>query len=843
MKTNNGCDIVKKILLLTYFFPPSNLAGSHRMQAWANYLHTMGYYPVVVTRRWDDLQGLSTDLSKKTGREVLHEKDDKYEVYRLPYSPNLRDRIFTKYGDNKFRAARRILSFFEVVFQNYYLKVVPYGNLYKQASQVLTRDRSIQLIIASGGPFVLFRFAGLLHKKFNIPWIADYRDEWSTNLISKTNFLPGRFVQKLERRSERKWTRSATCFISVSQAVTGRIAAFIGKPGYVVLNGYEEQYYPNNENRDFFKDFTITYNGTLYPIQRIEVFLSAAKTIIDEYKDRIHINLLFPGLGVDARMAEKVSALMKGYEENTRISGRIPQVEIVDMMLKSHVLLSVAYEGTTGFYSTKIFEYLACKRPIILCPTGRDVMESLITQAGAGYICNTHEEAAERLRLLINEYLTTGNVACNSDVAFIRQFTREAQTRVLAQLLDQHFTDDPSRRTPPRVSAPRPPLDASSSTSPSSTANFWLSRPYQQCTRCVMDTSDPEIRFDENGYCNHCTDYFQSIQQRTYQGAASDEKLQQLIAGIKRAGRGRKYDVVVGISGGVDSIYTALKAREYGLRVLAVHLDNGWNSELAVKNIEKILEKLQIDLHTEVLDWGEFRDLQLAFLKASVPEAETPTDIAIPAVLHKYAARYRVKYIFSGGNFATEGILPKSWHYDAKDLTYLKGIHQRFGTHPLKTFPTFGFLRETRYKLLHGIRMVYPLNLLPYNKKEAIRLLEEQLEWRNYGGKHHESLYTKWVQSYLLPQKFGIDYRKATFSTQICAGELSRDEALRELQQPVFSSATLRDDNEYVAKKLGITPAELDDIVALPAKSFRDYPNAKRWLEFVYRTYRRVKGK
>ena len=371
---------------------------------------------------------------------------------------------------------------------------------------------------------------------------------------------------------------------------------------------------------------------------------------------------------------------------------------------------------------------------------------------------------------------------------------------------------------------------------------FMQNRPYQECRRCLMDTSDPEIIFDERGYCNHCNSYFDLLTHKTYRGEVSDRELDALIDKVKQAGQGKDYDVVIGISGGVDSIYTALQAKQRGLRVLAVQMDNGWNSELAVHNIEKILQRLEIDLHTEVLNWGEFRDLQLAFLKASVPEAETPTDIAIPAVLHKFAAQYGVKYIFSGGNYVTEGILPKSWHYDAKDVKYLKGINRQFGSSRLKSFPTFGFQKESWYKLFKGIRMVYPLNLMPYNKRDALKILETELDWKNYGGKHHESLYTKWVQSYLLPVKFGIDYRRATFSTQICAGEITREYALEELKNPPYNPATIAEESDYLCKKLGITSEELEQILQLPPRSWRDYPNNKKWLEFVYDLYRKLKG-
>jgi len=366
---------------------------------------------------------------------------------------------------------------------------------------------------------------------------------------------------------------------------------------------------------------------------------------------------------------------------------------------------------------------------------------------------------------------------------------------------------------------------------------------YQQCTRCVMDTSDQDIRFDENGYCNHCRHYFEITSKLSYQGNQDHERLNRVIEKIKIAGRNSRYDCLVGISGGVDSCYTAYIAKKMGLRVLVTHMDNGWDSEAAVKNIKYIVNKLGLDYESYVLNWEEFRDLQLAFLKASVPEAETPTDIAILAALHRVAAKNNIKYIISGGNYATEGILPQSWHYDAKDLKYLKAIQKRFGTQKLKSFPTFGFFREFYYKFFKGIRIVYLLNYMPYSKKEAKELLEKELDWKYYGGKHHESFYTKFIQSFLLYKKFGIDYRRATYSTMICTGEMNREDALSEINNhKPFNKNTLEDDIQYLCKKLEISRNEFDEIMALPPKYYYDYPNNKAFLELLYSWYRKFKG-
>jgi N-acetyl sugar amidotransferase len=355
-----------------------------------------------------------------------------------------------------------------------------------------------------------------------------------------------------------------------------------------------------------------------------------------------------------------------------------------------------------------------------------------------------------------------------------------------------------------------------------------------------MDTTDPAIRFNEAGECDHCTEFKATRSAHNYQGAKSDAELLTWVAEMKKSGRRKKYDCVVGLSGGVDSSYAAHLCVQHGLRVLGVHMDNGWNSEEAVLNIKNIAKKLNVDYESYVLDWEEFKDLQLAFLKASVPEADTPTDIAILAALHKVASKYGVKHVISGGNFATEGILPKSWHYNAKDLTYFNHIQRNFGTIKLRKFPTFGFQKEMYYKFVRGIKMVYILNYVPFVKEEAMELLKKELDWKYYGGKHYESKYTSFIQAYYLFEKFGIDYRRATLSSQICIGQVSREDAQKELQSKPYSNEKIEADKIYIAKKLGISNEEFEAILKLPGKFYNAYPNDEKKLSFIYNTYRKL---
>ncbi len=368
-------------------------------------------------------------------------------------------------------------------------------------------------------------------------------------------------------------------------------------------------------------------------------------------------------------------------------------------------------------------------------------------------------------------------------------------------------------------------------------------REYQQCKRCVMDTSDIDIKFDKDGICNHCRNYFSNIANLSYKGKESDDALTEYIAKIKKSGKNKKYDCIIGVSGGIDSSYVAWLAKSKGLRPLLVHLDNGWNSDISIKNIKNLANILECDYESFVLDWEEFKDLQLSFLRASVPEMETPTDIAIPGALHKVAAKYGVKYIISGGNFATEGILPKTWHYDATDLKYLKSIHKKYGTKKLKQFPTFGFWNQVYYKFIRGIKTMYILNYVLYNKEEAMQFLKDELGWQYYGGKHYESRYTGFVQSYIMPVKFNMDYRRATYSTQICTGEMTREFALEDLKNKPYKEESLQKEIPFLCKKFGITEQEFDSIMNEDAKVYRDYPNNEKRLNFFYDLYRKLTGK
>jgi N-acetyl sugar amidotransferase len=346
-----------------------------------------------------------------------------------------------------------------------------------------------------------------------------------------------------------------------------------------------------------------------------------------------------------------------------------------------------------------------------------------------------------------------------------------------------------------------------------------------------MDTTDPEIVFDEQGVCNHCHDYDRLMTQKAIRGEAGKVYLERLVEKMKQDGRGKPYDCIIGVSGGVDSTYVAYLVKGMGLRPLAVHMDNGWDSELAVKNIEETLKRLDIDLYTEVLDWEEFKDLQVAFLKASTPDSEIPSDHAIWAVLGDMADMLKVRYIVSGFNVRTETHLPRAWSYGHFDWKYIRSVYQGFGREggSLESYPYIDFLTYYRRLLTH--HRVDILNYIDYDKTEAMKLLENELGWRYYGGKHHESIYTRFYQGYILPVKFGYDKRRCHFSSLVCSGEISREAALVELEKPVYAPSMQEEDREYVIKKLGLSESEFEEIMHAPKKSFWDYPSYSRFVE------------
>lgn len=363
-----------------------------------------------------------------------------------------------------------------------------------------------------------------------------------------------------------------------------------------------------------------------------------------------------------------------------------------------------------------------------------------------------------------------------------------------------------------------------------------MSRTYQICNRCVMDTTDPEIVFDSNGNCNHCNSAIESLN-KVYLKPHNEKEilLNELLANIKTAKGNNKYDCVIGLSGGVDSSYLAYLVKGWGLNPLAIHVDNGWNSELAVQNIENIVKKLDIDLYTFVLDWEEFRDLQLAFIKASVVDLEMLSDNAIVAGVYKYAKKFNVKYFLDGTNLSTESIMPRSWYFSFKlDGLNIKSIYKQHGNgRKLKTYPLLNFIDFLKSIKGKTLKQASPLNYVEYDKEKAKKLITKELAWQDYGGKHGESRITMFYQNYILPNKFNVDKRKAHLSSLICSGQLTREKALLELKKELYEPSKLSEDYDFFLKKLEFTDAEFKKIMAENPKEHLEYAGFVHWFKFL----------
>ena len=341
----------------------------------------------------------------------------------------------------------------------------------------------------------------------------------------------------------------------------------------------------------------------------------------------------------------------------------------------------------------------------------------------------------------------------------------------------------------------------------------------KKCINCILDESIPGIKFDNNGVCSLCK--LHEKLDKDFPININGNELNELIEKIKYKGINKKYNCVVGVSGGTDSSYTLYMAKKLGLRPLAVHFDNGWNTELSVSNIYNLLKKLNVDLQTYVVDWEEFKDIQLSFLKASVPDAEQPTDLGIVSVLYRVASKNKIKYILNGVSFRTEGNIPAGWGY--VDGKYIKSVHKKFGVKKLKTYPNFTLWDSFKFIILKRIKLVRFLNYIDYNKNEAGVLLKNEVGWRYPGGHHHESIYTRFYQGYLSPKKYGMDRRLISLSAQIRSGHISRREAINIINSPHYSDEEIIEDKKFIAKKFNLYEKEMDKILSLPNKSFKDY--------------------
>lgn len=355
-----------------------------------------------------------------------------------------------------------------------------------------------------------------------------------------------------------------------------------------------------------------------------------------------------------------------------------------------------------------------------------------------------------------------------------------------------------------------------------------MERTYQICNNCVMDTSDTRITFNEDGVCDHCVDFKENVLPNWHTDDKGREELRKIVEKIKNEGKGKEFDCLLGMSGGVDSSYLLhIAVKEFGLKPLVFHVDGGWNSELSVHNIQVMVDKLGLDLYTEVINWEEMKDFQLAFFKSGVPHIDIPQDHAFIATLYNFAAKYNIKYILNGGNISTEGVRnPMEFLYYGTDMAQIRHIIKNYCTIDLNSYPFSSVLRHKFYlRYIKGVQVIKPLNYIPYIKANALKLLKDEYDWTPYPQKHFESRFTKFYEGYWLLERFGFDTRRVQFSSLILTNQMKRDEALELLKKPAYNPETIEDEFKYIATKLDISVDELRGYFKMPKKFYWDYKN------------------
>ncbi len=426
---------LKKVIVLAYFFPPCNLTASQRVYSWAKDFKKSGIYPIIITRKWERPVNTWSDISFSTSDGILHEKKEDYEVYYLPFKGNLKDRIYARYGDTKWVRVRKFLSFFELILQNFINSIIPFSNFYKFSKEYLKQNPDIKTVLISGNPFILFKFGYLLKKHFKVNWLADYRDAWTTSEINtlNKNFLY-KFLQEFESSFEKKWVSTASVVTSTSTPLANGISKLINIQAATLYNGFNKEDFIPFSGLPKFKKFTITYVGTLYEGQEIEIFCSAYKKFI-QLSEPVNCELLFPGLGFDEQQTKRIEANLSGFEKYYSISERVNRDRILEIEKRSHLLLHVAWKGFEGVIASKIYEYIASGTFILVTPSDNGEIQNIISESQCGVCTDTIDETVQLLIDHYKKFLRNETPENNIETVAVNKFSRKTQTEKLANLL------------------------------------------------------------------------------------------------------------------------------------------------------------------------------------------------------------------------------------------------------------------------------------------------------------------------------------------------------------------------------------------------------------------------
>lgn len=424
---------MKKVLIICYYFPPCNLTASERVNSWANYLVKFGYYPTIVSRRWDYPISKLSDISKSTKPVIIHSKHENYELFQLPYSGNLKDRIYSKFGEEKFTLIRKALSLIEILNQHWYTKFCPYSNLYEFSDRLLC-EYSYDALIISGNPFIQFKFGYLLNKKHKIAWIADYRDAWtSTKAILHDKGFIQKLLFRIERRYEKKWLRTASHITGSSLPIVNSITNLTKIKSTPIYNGFNLDDFKEIKNTDKYNTFTISYIGTLYNGQEIEIFCKAFIKLIESYT-KPNIRILFPGIALNIEQFNRINNALKGYENYFECTERMHRNKILEIEKKSHLLLHVAWTEFEGIIASKIYEYIASGTKILVTPSDHGSIEQIINSTKTGILTETVEDTYEVLKKEYENFQNGIIFKNNTETEEIAMYSREKQTEKLAQI-------------------------------------------------------------------------------------------------------------------------------------------------------------------------------------------------------------------------------------------------------------------------------------------------------------------------------------------------------------------------------------------------------------------------
>lgn len=423
---------MKKVLIISYFFPPCSLTAGQRAQGWANYLSEHGYYPTIITRRWDQEIKTPEDALLSSKNEIIHEKNERYEVFYMPYKASVRDRLYTRFSGSSLQKLSRAFTFLSLIAENLTLRAIPSRNMYHKAKSWISENEDVQTVVISGLPFNQFSFGYRLKKKTHIKWIADYRDDWNTSDFVGTsgNGFLSRIFKKLAIRSEKKWVGSAECITSISPYYVDKISSFVNRPGHVLLNGFELNVPkavldPNK--------FVITYNGSLYATQPIEDILVVVKRLIIE--DKAPIFLQFPGAAFDPIQKKRIEDSTREIRNHISITDRIPKKEILQLQANSDALLMISHSDMKGIPSSKLYEYLCFEKAIIQFPNDFDIVESTLKDTGLGICSSTIDELYLAIKSLVDQKFNGKQVKIEANRTAIQSYSRKMQTKVLADLL------------------------------------------------------------------------------------------------------------------------------------------------------------------------------------------------------------------------------------------------------------------------------------------------------------------------------------------------------------------------------------------------------------------------